>query len=54
MTDPKPTASRREFLETAGAFAGASALAGVAIPSVHAAELKQTPEAAADQLRRYL
>jgi predicted dehydrogenase len=38
MTDPKPTASRREFLGTAGAIAGASALAGVAIPSVHAAE----------------
>jgi predicted dehydrogenase len=38
MTDPNPTASRREFLGTAGAIAGASALAGVAIPSVHAAE----------------
>jgi predicted dehydrogenase len=31
-------ASRREFLKTTGQFAAASALAGVAIPRVHAAE----------------
>jgi len=38
MTDPKPTSSRRDFLRTSGQVAAASALAGVAIPSVHAAE----------------
>jgi TAT (twin-arginine translocation) pathway signal sequence len=38
MTEPKPNTSRRQFLETTGAVATASALAGVAIPSVHAAE----------------
>jgi predicted dehydrogenase len=38
MTEPKPSASRREFLKTTGTAATASALAGVAIPAVHAAE----------------
>jgi predicted dehydrogenase len=38
MTDPKPSASRREFLQTTGLAAAGSALAGVAIPAVHAAE----------------
>jgi predicted dehydrogenase len=38
MTEPHPAASRREFLRTSGQVATASALAGVAIPSVHAAE----------------
>src|SRR6516162_4679537 len=38
MTEPTPSASRREFLMTTGSVATASALAGVAIPSVHAAE----------------
>jgi len=38
MTEPASGPSRRKFLETTGALAGASALAGVAIPSVHAAE----------------
>ncbi len=38
MTDPKPNPSRRQFLETTGAVATASALAGVAVPAVHAAE----------------
>ena len=38
MTEPKPNASRRQFLETTGAVATASALAGVAVPAVHAAE----------------
>jgi predicted dehydrogenase len=38
MTEPKTSPSRRDFLKTTGAIAGASALAGVAIPSVHAAE----------------
>lgn len=36
MTDP--TASRRDFLKTTGQVAATSALAGVAIPAVHAAE----------------
>lgn len=38
MTDPKPNATRRDFLKTTGAVAGVSALANVAIPAVHAAE----------------
>ncbi len=38
MTEPISDPSRRKFLETTGAIAGASALAGIAIPSVHAAE----------------
>src|SRR5690242_16761981 len=38
MTDPQPSTSRRRFLKTTGQVAGASALAGVAVPSVHAAE----------------
>ena len=38
MTEPKPTTTRRQFLETTGAVATASALAGVAVPAVHAAE----------------
>src|SRR5947207_7712462 len=42
MTEPrsKPSTSpsRREFLKTTGQVAAASALAGVALPSVHAAE----------------
>ena len=38
MTEPKPTTNRRQFLETTGAVATASALAGMAVPAVHAAE----------------
>src|SRR5262249_44371550 len=38
MNEPDPTASRRNFLKTTGQVAGVSALAGVAVPSVHAAE----------------
>src|SRR5215210_3179368 len=38
MTDPKPTATRRHFLADAGKVAAASAFAGLAMPSVHAAE----------------
>ena len=38
MTEPKPNPTRRQFLETSGAVATASALAGVAVPAVHAAE----------------
>ncbi len=38
MTEPNPTTSRRSFLGTTGLAAAGSALAGVAIPSVHAAE----------------
>jgi predicted dehydrogenase len=38
MTEPKPSATRRQFLETTGLAATASALAGVAVPAVHAAE----------------
>lgn len=34
----KPLASRRDFLKTTGQLAAASALAGVALPRVHAAE----------------
>ena len=32
-----PLSTRREFLKTTGRIAAASALAGVALPSVHAA-----------------
>src|SRR5207248_3999073 len=35
--DPANVTSRREFLKNTGRFAAASALAGVAIPNVHAA-----------------
>jgi hypothetical protein len=35
---PSPATSRREFLQTTGRFATVSALAGVALPPVHAAE----------------
>jgi len=38
MTEPKNGATRRDFLKTTGQVAAASALAGVAIPSVHAGE----------------
>ncbi len=38
MTEPNPTTSRRGFLGTTGLAAAGSALAGVAIPAVHAAE----------------
>jgi len=38
MTEPKPDASRRDFLKTTGTLAAASALTGVTIPSVHAGE----------------
>ena len=38
MTEPKPSTMRRDFLKTTGQVAAASALAGVAIPSVHAGE----------------
>src|SRR5437867_8839694 len=39
MSEPANTvSSRREFLKTSGKFAAASALAGVAIPHVHAAD----------------
>lgn len=38
MTEPKPSTSRRTFLKTTGTAAAASALSGVAIPSVHAGE----------------
>src|SRR5438105_10271419 len=38
MTDPNDGASRRDFLKTTGQVATASALAGVAVPAVHAAE----------------
>ncbi|HOM18863.1 MAG TPA: twin-arginine translocation signal domain-containing protein, partial [Thermoguttaceae bacterium] len=39
MNAPKKSLStRREFLQTTGALAAASALAGTAIPRVHAAE----------------
>jgi predicted dehydrogenase len=44
MTEPKPnpdpqsTTSRRDFLKTTGQVAATSALAGVAVPAVHAAE----------------
>ena len=38
MTELNPNASRRDFLKTTGQVATASALAGVAVPMVHAAE----------------
>ncbi|WP_435018628.1 Gfo/Idh/MocA family protein [Tundrisphaera sp. TA3] len=38
MTEPKNGGTRRDFLKTSGQVAAASALAGVAIPSVHAGE----------------
>jgi predicted dehydrogenase len=38
MTEPRPSTSRRNFLKTTGQVAAASALTGVAIPSVHAGE----------------
>src|SRR3954451_18988327 len=38
MTEPKNGATRREFLKTTGQVAAASALAGIAVPSVHAGE----------------
>lgn len=38
MTDPKSTSSRRAFLKTTGTVAASSALAGVAVPNVHAGE----------------
>ncbi len=38
MTDSIPSASRRDFLKTTGTVATASALSGVVIPAVHAAE----------------
>jgi predicted dehydrogenase len=38
MTEPNPNASRRDFLKTTGQVATVSALAGVSVPMVHAAE----------------
>lgn len=38
MTDPKTARSRRDFIRDSGRVAAASALAGVAIPAVHAGE----------------
>ncbi len=38
MTEPKESASRRDFLKASATVAGVSALAGVSIPSVHAGE----------------
>ncbi|MGE3818277.1 MAG: Gfo/Idh/MocA family oxidoreductase [Isosphaeraceae bacterium] len=38
MTEPSPGTSRRSFLKTTGQVAAVSALSGVTIPSVHAAE----------------
>ncbi len=38
MRTPENVASRREFLSAAGRIAAASALAGMAVPAVHAAE----------------
>lgn len=38
MTEPQTGGSRREFLKTTGQAVAASALAGVAIPTVHAGE----------------
>jgi len=38
MTEPNPGTTRRTFLENAGLAGAGSALAGVAIPAVHAAE----------------
>ena len=50
MTEPNPTTSRRSFLGTTGLVAAGSALAGVAIPAVHAAE-DNTIRVALDRLR---
>ena len=36
MTEPQKTSTRREFLKTTGSVAAVSALAGVALPNVHA------------------
>src|SRR3954465_8298595 len=36
MTHPEKTTTRREFFKTSGKIAAASALAGVALPHVHA------------------
>src|SRR5262245_4445762 len=38
MTEPNPGTTRRTFLETTALAGAGSALAGVAIPAVHAAE----------------
>ncbi|HWB97334.1 MAG TPA: Gfo/Idh/MocA family oxidoreductase [Bryobacteraceae bacterium] len=38
MNEVKPETSRRDFLRESGRIAGASALAGIALPAVHAAE----------------
>jgi predicted dehydrogenase len=38
MTEPNPSTSRRTFLKTTGSVAAVSALSGVVVPSVHAAE----------------
>jgi predicted dehydrogenase len=38
MTEPNPDSSRRDFLKTTGQVATVSALAGVSVPMVHAAE----------------
>ncbi len=38
MTEPKPSTTRRSFLKETGAIAGASALASLSAPLVHAAE----------------
>jgi predicted dehydrogenase len=38
MPNPAPTPSRREFIKNTGTVAAATALAGVIVPSVHAAE----------------
>jgi predicted dehydrogenase len=38
MTEPNPTTSRRDFLGATGLVAAGSALAGVAVPAVHAGE----------------
>ncbi|MHC5544686.1 twin-arginine translocation signal domain-containing protein, partial [Singulisphaera rosea] len=38
MTESKTGATRRDFLKTTGQVATASALSGIAIPAVHAAE----------------
>ena len=38
MTGPKTSETRRELLKNTGRLAAASALAGVAVPQVHAGE----------------
>ncbi len=45
MTDPKRAPSRRDFLKDTGRVAAASALAGVAVPMVHAGEENAIPVA---------